>query len=117
MTRPCPKCPFLRDGPMKLRPARAAEIGSMFNGTCGTQGGTFPCHATLDYDTDEDGPQETAKTQHCAGALIFAEKHETPAQMMRICERLGMYDMRKLEGHDDVWDSLDEWVLAMEEGT
>jgi hypothetical protein len=34
--------------------------------------------------------------------LIFNEKREQPHQMMRICERLGMYDMTKLDMEADV---------------
>lgn len=41
--------------------------------------------------------QATDKSVHCAGALIFNEKRHTPNQMMRICERLGFYDARKLD--------------------
>jgi hypothetical protein len=42
------------------------------------------------------------KTPHCAGALIFLEKREEPHQMMRICERLGMYDRTKLNMNANV---------------
>ena len=109
MKRPCAKCPFLRRGPMRLREHRIIEIAEMFNGDTGTQGGTFPCHETVDYSHD-DGGRETKDSKHCAGALIFAEKHEAPTQMMRISERLGMYDRTKLEGEETVWDDLDEWL-------
>lgn len=34
---------------------------------------------------------------HCAGALIFLEKRYRPNQLMRISERLGMYDRTKLD--------------------
>jgi hypothetical protein len=30
---------------------------------------------------------------------------------MRIAERLGMYDPTKLEGHDEVWEDVDEWLF------
>jgi hypothetical protein len=56
----------------------------------------FPCHQTADAD-DEGDYRATEKSVHCAGALIFNEKRNTPNQMMRICERLGFYDMRKLD--------------------
>lgn len=117
LKRACVKCPFRRGGVMTLRPSRADEIAALFDGRCDT--GTFPCHETLDYHSDGDGEddcggKETDKTQHCAGALIFAEKHEKPTQMMRICERLGLYDRTALVGEDDIWDDTDEWVDAME---
>ena len=62
MKRPCPKCPFRRGGPMRLRRGRVVEIAALFDGEHGTQGGTFPCHETLDYDTDDGEAQETEKT-------------------------------------------------------
>jgi hypothetical protein len=37
------------------------------------------------------------KSPHCAGALIFLEKLDSPHQMMRICERIGYYDRTKLD--------------------
>lgn len=100
---------------MRLTPGRVNEISELFDTRNGGQGGTFPCHETLNYDTDfDESPQHTEKTQHCAGALIYAEKHEAPTQMMRIMERLGMYDRVKLEQQDKVWDGLEEWLA---EGT
>lgn len=72
--------------------------------------GEFPCHKTAEVI---DGEYiATDKSVHCAGALIFAEKQEAPTQMMRIAERLGMYDRRKLDMGADVYDSLDEMVSA-----
>lgn len=59
----------------------------------------FPCHKSAKPVEDEDGFAEYHATEdsiHCAGALIFNEKRETPHQMMRICERIGLYDMTKL---------------------
>ena len=42
------------------------------------------------------------KSLHCAGALIYLEKRERPHQMMRISERLGMYDYTQLDMTADV---------------
>ena len=103
MTKPCPECPFRNTAPTRLRPGRIEELAQVDR--------AFQCHKTVDYDSEEDqrmGDEENA--QHCAGALIFAEKHQMPHQMMRIVERLGMYDHTKLEGHDEVWDNVDEWL-------
>lgn len=70
-------------------------------------GGEFPCHksAELSEIEGEEGAEEfTAgpKSVHCAGALIFNEKRNAPHQMMRICERFGAYDMRKLDMNAEV---------------
>lgn len=92
MTKPCDACPFLDTPNMKrgftLR--RLKEFAS----------GQFPCHQTADAVEDEDGFSEyqaNDNSLHCAGALIFNEKRDTPNQMMRICERLGVYDRTKLD--------------------
>lgn len=106
MRRPCKECPFRKDGP-KISRRHAKEIMTPFaNGT----GGMFPCHKTADVDED-DGTYEAKRdgsSRHCAGALIFAEKHNMPTQMMRIAERLGLYDPTKLEGTELVFDSMAE---------
>lgn len=94
MTTPCAECPFLQ----KHAHAYSLEKLQAF------AAGEFPCHKTAvlrDYDGVGDGessgyqPKPDGSSQHCAGALIFNEKCEQPHQMMRICERLGMYDFRK----------------------
>ena len=62
--------------------------------------GEFPCHKSAEEVQDDDGFSEFRATEgsvHCAGALIFLEKRNRPHQMMRICERLGFYDRRKLD--------------------
>jgi hypothetical protein len=92
MTTPCDQCPFLNNAQMKrgfsLR--RLREFAS----------GEFPCHKSANGDSGEF--IATKNSVHCAGALIFNEKREQSHQMMRICERLGMYDMTKLNMEADV---------------
>lgn len=90
-TEPCLECPFL-DTP-KIKRAftmnRLREFAS----------GEFPCHKSAEIVETDDGFSEFQPTRdsvHCAGALIFLEKRNHPHQMMRICERLGKYDRRKL---------------------
>lgn len=56
--------------------------------------GEFPCHETA--TETENGYEANAKSVHCAGALIFMEKRNRSNQMMRICERIGLYDRTKL---------------------
>ena len=108
MTQPCGNCPFRKQGGVKLSKARIRDIAGMM---LDRQGGTFPCHKTVDYSNDENG-RETTKSQHCAGALAFAEKHGNATQMMRIVERLGMYDASKIDDEAKalVWDSKSEWL-------
>lgn len=106
---PCGNCPFRREGFIPLRPDRVEEIAE---GMLSTQGSEFACHKTTDHD--EDGETCTTKDSlHCAGALIFAEKSGNATQMMRICERIGMYDARKfVPNYDLVFDDLDEMMTA-----
>lgn len=108
LTRPCAKCPFRSDIPSYISPARVREIEYTLDR------GEFPCHETCDYDhEDEDGMpfgRETEQSQHCAGALILLEKEERPSQMMRIMERLRMYDRTKLDMSAPVHDTFDAMV-------
>lgn len=84
MKDPCNECPFL--------------IGSGFTyrSLVAHASGEFPCHKSCKINEEGDFEQRNEKTPHCAGALIFLEKQDRPHQMMRICERLGMYDRTKL---------------------
>ena len=91
MVSPCDSCPFLK----KHRRAYGLKKLKAF------ASGEFPCHksAELTEDDDEGGSTFRAKegSVHCAGALIFLERQDQPHQMMRICERLGLYDRTKLD--------------------
>lgn len=90
MTTPCDACPFLKKNRKAYGIKRLREFAS----------GEFPCHKTAEVTGEEEdsGGKFTAtkKSLHCAGALIFLERKNNPNQMMRICERLGMYDRTKL---------------------
>lgn len=85
MTKPCEACPFL--------------IGSGFTFASLSRhaSGDFACHKTCELSEETDCFELKKKSLHCAGALIFLEKQNKPHQMMRIAERLGMYDRRKLD--------------------
>ncbi len=72
---------------------------------------TFACHQTIEHDDSEDGDRTvTSNSEHCAGALILLEKQQSPNQMMRISERLGMYDRFKLNMGSKVFDTFDEFI-------
>ena len=93
---PCNECPFLKKNAHAYKLKRLAELAS----------GEFPCHKTAELAQDEEtGVGEFHAREgsvHCAGALIFLEKRDQPHQMMRICERLGMYDRTKLNMEAEV---------------
>jgi hypothetical protein len=84
-TTPCPDCPFLTGTEHAYTDERLAEFAS----------GAFPCHKTTRIESNEF--QATKESQHCAGALIYNEKRDQSHQMMRIAERMGIYDYSKLD--------------------
>jgi hypothetical protein len=109
MTTPCEHCPFRNDKPGFITPARAREIAHAII----QEQRTFTCHKTTVPVEDDDGGSDMVdgpNAQHCGGALIFLESIERPNQMMRIAERLGLYDRRKLDMTAPVVRSAAEFV-------
>lgn len=112
MTRPCDLCPFVRGG-LLLTKNRARELGGQIvdcDGQAG--GGAFICHKTGDEGEESGLILGDKDSQHCAGALIFAEKQDAPTQIMRIAERLGRYNRVKLDMTANVFNSLAEMIDA-----
>jgi len=113
---PCTSCPFRSDIRPFIRPERVDEIEQ------GLVRGEFPCHKTVNYDSAperDDGLLElelrdSTGEVHCAGALILLEKLGQPSQMMRISERIGVYDARQLDMNAPVYDSFEEMREAHE---
>jgi hypothetical protein len=99
MTKPCDNCPFRRSGGVRLTRARLLGIVNAE--------GVFPCHKT----TGVCGTKP-AEESMCAGFMCFRENIEQPNQLMRIAERVGMYDASKLQDRDQVFDNLDEALDA-----
>lgn len=90
MTKPCSQCPFLEGSGFSKASLRRHASGQ------------FGCHKACDL---VDGVFEAgSETPHCAGALIALERMGQPHQMMRIAERLGMYDRSKLDMSAPVQD-------------
>lgn len=84
MREPCDACPFLKTS------------GFTFTSLVAHASGEFACHKACELNDEGLYVARNNKTPHCAGALIFNEKRSEPHQMMRIVERLGMYDHTKL---------------------
>ena len=84
-TKPCTECPFLIGSGFTYRSLQEHASGE------------FACHKACDLGDDGQYRARNEKTPHCAGALIFPEAQDKPRQMMRICERLGLYDRKKLD--------------------
>lgn len=91
MIRPCAECPFTMEAKQFSTKRLKELVGD----------GSFPCHKTAEIEEDERSGMDQyvarEKSVHCAGALIFLEKRGQPNQMMRIAERLGLYDHSKLD--------------------
>lgn len=89
MTTPCDQCPFLKPSVSGMRfPVKSLWAHAS---------GEFACHKACDLNEETSEYEARGdETPHCAGALIFLEKRDRPHQMMRIAERLRMYDRSKL---------------------
>lgn len=87
MTTPCNECPFLLKMKQGFTLRRLQDLSE----------GSFHCHQTGEVDevTSNFVPNENSVA--CAGALIFREKRNAPSQIMRIAERVGLYDRTKLD--------------------
>lgn len=110
LKRPCPRCPFRSDIDKYLRPERVAEIADSLYG-----GAEFPCHETTEHFEGPDGWEERVAvptSAFCAGALITMEREGFSNQMVRIGERLGMFNVDDLIMDSPVYDSLEEWVAS-----
>lgn len=107
MTTPCPMCPFRTDVKPFLNRERARGIATALF----PQQQTFACHVTVTHDEDGEHVM-SASEQHCAGAAIVLEKMNRPNQMMRIAERCGSYDHRKLAMTAPVFKSLRDFIAA-----
>lgn len=107
LVRPCAKCPFRTDVEPYIRSSRAREIAENL-----LRGSDFICHETsVEVPDSEDGEHDRGPdSQFCAGALITLEKQGFANQMMRIAERIGIYDASALDMDAPVSDSMDEWV-------
>jgi hypothetical protein len=108
MTTPCPQCPFRADIPGYLTAGRVRSIERDLIR------GEFHCHKTTATIETEDGAERvsTPESIHCAGALILLEKLERPSQMMRISQRLGMYDPTTLDMDAPIFGDFDQMAKA-----
>jgi hypothetical protein len=98
---PCSDCPFRTDVRPYITVGRVAELPDV----------PFSCHKTT---TCKNRRNSHPDAQHCAGSLIIHEKMDRPHQMMRIAERLRMYDRTKLNMTAPVYNSFEEMMNAHE---
>lgn len=74
MKRPCPDCPFLKDGGIELHEGRLEQIK---NDLLVDDQRPFQCHKTTystggRYDDDGDRYLPSGKEAYCAGAMAFS---------------------------------------------
>lgn len=107
---PCANCPFRTDVKPYITAGRVRDIL--------TAPGEFYCHKTIkpqagDGDDGDDGDVvDDSRAVVCAGFLIVLENEGVPNQMMRIAERLGLYDPSKLKMDAPVYGSVDDAIQA-----
>ena len=95
LVRPCGDCPFRRDMPCDLGEENAAAIILAMFG----RGDAFACHKTVEYANAGiyEGGICTENSQHCAGALILAEKAQERGIMAQEALRQGKFDPARLD--------------------
>jgi hypothetical protein len=98
LTSPCSHCPFRSDIKPYLTKSRVAEIIA----SCVHGEGTFHCHKTL----------KKKEQTICAGAIIMAEREGKIPQLLRIIERLGGYDPRKMKMDSPVFKTPEAMIKA-----
>ncbi|URJ76316.1 hypothetical protein MF621_004022 (plasmid) [Bacillus velezensis] len=91
---PCKDCPFIKGSRtnISLPHERIEEIVNDIR-----DDKSFICHKTLELQKSDQ--------QHCGGAMIFLEREERPNQIMRIAERIGVYDHKSLNMNADIIDN------------
>lgn len=88
LKKPCPGCPFLRDGDKAVRLRNAARVSEVWFAATHA-GPNFPCHKTVDYDAMEEDRPPSKDEQHCLGAILAGiASGEGPNQLSRIMLRL-----------------------------
>lgn len=101
---PCSNCPFRKDINPYLNKARVRDLEKSLI----SKQESFVCHKT----SHKLGAPKDKDENHCAGALIVMEKENKPNQMMRIAERLGLYNRHELKNKELVFDSFKEMIKA-----
>ncbi|GKU79324.1 hypothetical protein L3i20_v237210 [Paenibacillus sp. L3-i20] len=95
LKKPCKDCPFLQGSSTNKTLVKGRLEGIVSDLMDGM---TFTCHKTLNL--------KSLDQEHCAGALQYLEREERPNQMMRIAERIGLYDHTKLEQYSSLIDPI-----------
>lgn len=114
LNKPCENCPFLKDESKAIELSNGRREGIIAELVSGETTG-FSCHKTAyhpktggEWVEDENGEEtykQSGREQQCAGALAVLEKINRPTQLMRIMERMSLYDREKyIKMADEVID-------------
>lgn len=103
-TKPCETCPFRVHGDKPIRHLHPDAVRDYWNAQ------NFFCHSLYDYDNHSED-----KRVSCAGFLKAHETEGTPSQMMRIGQRLRLYDPTKLDTTVEVFTNVEDMVAAQGE--
>lgn len=103
MYKPCADCPFFHEHQFHLNEARKEEIVDSIRSDK-----SFHCHKTVKYLDDDAYGLDNA--EECVGSIILQEKEGRINQMLRIYERIGMYDRSKLDMDAMPYESFDAWI-------
>lgn len=87
LSRPCDQCPF------RVSMAHGFPLSSLEE----FASGAFHCHKTGTQDEETGNYIATPESLACAGALIYLEKRRRTNNLLRVMERLGVYDHWKLD--------------------
>ncbi len=103
LARPCPNCPFRKEGAIELMPGRLEGI---IDGLVRDDWSTFHCHETVHSamggEWDDDGNYTpSGQEAMCAGAVIYLEKAQLPTVGMRLGRAMGVYDPTKFTRYSD----------------
>lgn len=106
MKQPCKRCPFRNDITPYLHPDRASEIAY----TALNIYSNFTCHATIEYDGDEDewgrstGDFSRAKT--CAGLLTLRAQlgEDIPDGFEPAWDICYIDEINMIQAYEDEWE-------------
>jgi hypothetical protein len=103
LQKPCAGCPYTKTASAVRLPKRRTQ--ELIDYVTKEPGATFPCHKTVDHES-----RDNTSEQFCVGALLFAKKQDRYTRMQRMAIGLGLLDMDKLKGEENVFDSPEEML-------
>lgn len=107
MKQPCKNCPFRNDVKPYLHPERAAEIVY----AAANPYSDFSCHATIEYDGDEDelgrSTGDFSKARTCAGFLTLRAQlgEDLPNGFEPAWEICYTDDWDMIQAYEEAWKS------------